>query len=123
MRFCNDEHRSDTADGSHAYVFPTPEEMSRISPIRGTNPKDGKEVDRKPVTTDPLTAYVFKTVADPFAGKLSIFRVYSGVLKADSTVLNATSGAKERVGQIILSRWKEACSSGVGQCRRDSSRR
>jgi elongation factor G len=81
--------------------LPTPEEMSRISPIRGTNPKDGKEVDRKPVTTDPLTAYVFKTVADPFAGKLSIFRVYSGVLKADSTVLNATSGAKERVGQIF----------------------
>ncbi len=81
--------------------LPTPEEMSRISPIRGTNPKDGKEVDRKPVTTDPLTAYVFKTVADPFAGKLSIFRVYSGVLKADSTVLNATSGAKERIGQIF----------------------
>ena len=81
--------------------LPTPEEMSRISPIRGTNPKDGKEVDRKPVTTDPLTAYVFKTIADPFAGKLSIFRVYSGVLKADSTVLNATSGAKERIGQIF----------------------
>ena len=81
--------------------LPTPAEMSRISPIRGTNPKDGKEVDRKPVTTDPLTAYVFKTVADPFAGKLSIFRVYSGVLKADSTVLNATSGAKERIGQIF----------------------
>lgn len=81
--------------------LPTPEEMSRISPIRGTNPKDGKEVDRKPITTDPLTAYVFKTIADPFAGKLSIFRVYSGVLKADSTVLNGTSGAKERIGQIF----------------------
>ena len=81
--------------------LPTPEEMSRISPIRGTNPKDGKEIDRKSVTTDPLTAYVFKTVADPFAGKLSIFRVYSGVLKADSTVLNATSGAKERIGQVF----------------------
>ncbi|HTZ17942.1 MAG TPA: elongation factor G [Dissulfurispiraceae bacterium] len=81
--------------------LPTPEEMSRISPIRGVNPKDGKEVDRKPLTTDPLTAYVFKTIADPFAGKLSIFRVYSGVLKADSTVLNATSGAKERIGQVF----------------------
>lgn len=81
--------------------LPTPEEMSRISPIRGINPKDNKEIDRKPVTTDPLTAYVFKTIADPFAGKLSIFRVYSGVLKADSTILNATSGAKERVGQVF----------------------
>jgi elongation factor G len=81
--------------------LPNPEEMNRISPIRGINPKDNKEVDRKPVTTDPLTAYVFKTVADPFAGKMSIFRVYSGVLKADSTVLNATSGAKERIGQVF----------------------
>jgi elongation factor G len=81
--------------------LPSPEEMSRISPIRGTNPKDGKEADRKPLNTDPLTAYVFKTVADPFAGKLSIFRVYSGILKADSTVLNATSGAKERIGQVF----------------------
>jgi elongation factor G len=81
--------------------LPAPEEMSRISPIRGVNPKDGKEIDRKPLTTDPLTAYVFKTIADPFAGKLSIFRVYSGVLKADSTVLNATSGSKERIGQVF----------------------
>ena len=81
--------------------LPTPGEMSRISPIRGINPKDNKEIDRKPVSTDPLAAYVFKTIADPFAGKLSIFRVYSGVLKADSTVLNATSGAKERIGQVF----------------------
>jgi len=81
--------------------LPTPEEMSRISPIRGINPKDNKEVERKPATTDPLTAYVFKTIADPFAGKLSIFRVYAGVLKADSTVLNATADAKERIGQVF----------------------
>jgi elongation factor G len=81
--------------------LPTPEEMSRISPIRGINPKDNKETDRKPTTTDPLTAYVFKTIADPFAGKLSIFRVYSGILRADSTVLNASSGTKERIGQVF----------------------
>jgi elongation factor G len=81
--------------------LPTPEEMSRISPIKGISPKDNKEADRKPLATEPLTAYVFKTIADPFAGKLSIFRVYSGVLKADSTVLNATSGTKERIGQVF----------------------
>lgn len=81
--------------------LPSPLEMSRISPIRGKNPKDGKESERKPVDSEPLTAYVFKTVADPFAGKMSIFRVYSGVLKADSTVLNATTGSKERVGQVF----------------------
>jgi len=81
--------------------LPTPEEMSRISPIRGINPKDSKEIERKPTTTDPLTAYVFKTIADPFAGKLSIFRVYSGILRADSTILNASSGTKERIGQVF----------------------
>ncbi|MCL4493095.1 MAG: elongation factor G [Nitrospirae bacterium] len=81
--------------------LPSPVEMSRISPIRGRNPKEGKELERKPVETDPLTAYVFKTVADPYAGKLSLFRVYSGVLKADSTVLNANTGTKERIGQVF----------------------
>lgn len=81
--------------------LPSPAEMSRISPVRGKNPKDGKEIERKPADTDPLTAYVFKTIADPYAGKLSLFRVYSGVLKADSTVLNAVSGTKERIGQVF----------------------
>jgi elongation factor G len=81
--------------------LPSPVEMSRISPIRGMNPKDGKHVERKPLDTEPLTAYVFKTIADPYAGKLSIFRVYSGVFKADSTVLNASAETKERVGSIF----------------------
>lgn len=81
--------------------LPSPAEMARISPIRGKNPKDGKEVERKPLQTESLSAYVFKTIADPFAGKLSIFRVYSGTLKADSNILNATTGAKERVGQVF----------------------
>ena len=87
--------------------LPSPEDMSRISPIRGKNPKDGKEVERKPVETDPLTAYVFKTVADPYAGKMSIFRVYAGVLKADSTVLNSQAGAKERIGQVFYLQGKK----------------
>jgi len=87
--------------------LPSPEDMSRISPIRGKNPKDGKEVERKPVETDPLTAYVFKTVADPYSGKMSIFRVYSGVLRADSTVLNSQTGAKERIGQVFYLQGKK----------------
>ncbi len=81
--------------------LPTPLEMSRISPVRGKSAKDNKEVERQPVANDPLTAYVFKTVADPYAGKLSIFRVYSGVLKADSTVINSNTGTKERIGQVF----------------------
>ncbi len=87
--------------------LPSPEDMSRISPIRGKNPKEGKEVERKPVETDPLTAYVFKTVADPYSGKMSIFRVYSGIFKADSTVLNSNTGAKERIGQVFYLQGKK----------------
>jgi elongation factor G len=81
--------------------LPSPVEMAQISPIRGKNPKDGKEVERKPLQKEPFSAYVFKTIADPFAGRLSIFRVYSGTLKADSNILNASKGAKERIGQVF----------------------
>lgn len=81
--------------------LPSPIEMARISPIRGKNTTDGKEVERRPDEKDPLSAYVFKTIADPYAGKLSIFRVYSGLLKADSTVFNSSRGIKERVGQVF----------------------
>ncbi len=81
--------------------LPSPAEMARISPIKGKNPKDGKESTRMPSKTDPLSAYVFKTIADPYAGKLSVFRVYSGTLKADSNILNTTRGAKERIGQVF----------------------
>ena len=81
--------------------LPSPAEMSRISPVKGTNPKDGKDVERKVDEKEPFSAYVFKTIADPYAGKLSLFRVCSGVLKADSSVLNTTSGTKERIGQVF----------------------
>lgn len=81
--------------------LPSPSEMARISPVRGKNPKNGGDAERKVDEKEPLSAYVFKTIADPYAGKLSMFRVYSGTLKADSTVLNATSGAKERIGQVF----------------------
>jgi elongation factor G len=81
--------------------LPSPVEMAAISPIKGKNPKDQGDVLRKPAENEPLAAYVFKTIADPYAGKLSLFRVYSGTLKADSTVYNSTADAKERVGQIF----------------------
>ncbi|MBI1810990.1 MAG: GTP-binding protein, partial [Nitrospirae bacterium] len=81
--------------------LPSLHDLVRIFPIKGKNPKDSKDAQRKPDEKEPFSAYVFKTIADPYAGKLSVFRVYSGALKADSTVLNATSGAKERIGQIF----------------------
>lgn len=81
--------------------LPSPAEMSRISPVKGKNPKDGKDVERKVDEKEPFSAYVFKTIADPYAGKLSLFRVCSGILKADSSVLNTSSGTKERIGQVF----------------------
>ncbi len=54
----------------------------------------------------PLVAQVYKTVADPFAGKVTMFRVYSGTFRSDSTVLNSSKGAKERIGQVVLLRGK-----------------
>lgn len=81
--------------------LPSPAEMTTIVPVKGRNPKDGMEVQRRVDEKEPLSAYVFKTIADPYAGKLSLFRVYSGVLRADSSVLNATAGVKERIGQIF----------------------
>lgn len=81
--------------------LPSPVEHLKIFPVKGMNPKTKEEVQRKPDVKDPFSAYVFKTIADPYAGRLSLFRVYSGILRADSTVLNATSGAKERIGQVF----------------------
>jgi elongation factor G len=54
-----------------------------------------------------LSAYVFKTIADPYAGKLSLFRVYSGTLKADSSTYNSTADAKERIGQVFYLQGKK----------------
>jgi elongation factor G len=68
---------------------------------------DGEEIDVAPDEDGELVAYVFKTLADPYAGRLNLFRVYSGVLKGDSQVTNATRRAKERVGQLLLSQGKE----------------
>ncbi len=81
--------------------LPSPAEKANITPIRGRNPKTGEETVRKADPAEPLSARVFKTIADPFAGKLTLFRVFSGVLKADSNVYNATRDKKEKIGNIF----------------------
>lgn len=81
--------------------LPSPAEIAEITPVMGKNPKDGKEIERKVDEKEPFSAYVFKTIADPYTGKLSLFRVYSGMLRADSSFLNTTTGTKERVGQVF----------------------
>jgi elongation factor G len=67
----------------------------------------GQEIARKPSQDEKLSAFVFKTIADPFVGKLSLVRVYSGVLKGNAPVWDATVGEQERVGQVFFLRGKE----------------
>jgi elongation factor G len=69
--------------------------------------EDGEEVEIAPDGDGPLVAYVFKTLADPYAGRLNLFRVFSGVIKGDSQVTNVTRRAKERIGQILIPGGKE----------------
>ncbi len=73
----------------------------------GTNPKTGNEETREPDPAAPFSAMVFKTVSDPFTGKLSLFRVYSGTVKSDTTVYNSTKETNERIGQILLPEGKK----------------
>ena len=63
--------------------------------------KNGNDILRKPSDSEPFTALAFKIMTDPFVGRLSFFRVYSGVLKSGSYVMNSTKGEKERVGRIL----------------------
>ena len=72
-----------------------------IPAIKGTNPKTGDEEDRKPSESEPMAALAFKIATDPFVGKLVFVRVYSGILKAGTHVLNTTTGERERIGRIV----------------------
>ncbi|MGI6036471.1 MAG: elongation factor G [Limnochordia bacterium] len=75
--------------------------------IHGTNPKTEEDAVRQPSPDEPLSALVFKTMADPYVGKMTIFRVYSGVFKSDSQVYNANKDKDERIGQVFLLMGKE----------------
>jgi elongation factor G len=81
--------------------LPSPAEHARSVQIKGKDPKTGNEATRKPAPEEPLSAIVFKTIIDPFAGKLSLVRVLSGTLKADSTVYNASRQAREKIGSLF----------------------
>ena len=72
-----------------------------IPPIKGVNPKTDEEEERKASDEEPFSALAFKIMTDPYVGRLSFFRVYSGHLTTGSTVLNSTKGQKERIGRIL----------------------
>ncbi|EQB64022.1 MAG: Elongation factor G [candidate division Zixibacteria bacterium RBG-1] len=69
--------------------------------IKGTDPETGQPLKRKPSDSEPLAALAFKIMSDPYVGKLTYLRIYSGVLKSGVYVLNANTGEKERVGRIL----------------------
>jgi elongation factor G len=79
--------------------FPSPLERG---PVQGKNAKTGEPETREPKEDAPFSAFIFKTIADPFAGKLNLFRVYSGSVNADSTLFNSKKDVRERIGQIFL---------------------
>jgi elongation factor G len=86
-------------------LLPSPLE---VPPMKGMEPpKKGenggpKEVERKPDDDEPFSALAFKVVVDPYVGKLTYFRVYSGKLSAGSRVLNASTGRTERIGRLLM---------------------
>lgn len=69
--------------------------------VEGTNPVTKETENRAPDPSGPLSAYVFKTLVDPFAGKLSILRVFSGKIATDMTVYNSNKQVKEKIGQMF----------------------
>jgi elongation factor G len=72
-----------------------------VPPMIGLDPKSGEEVIREPSIEQPFSALAFKVMSDPYVGKLTYFRVYSGRIKAGDRVVNTTTGKTERIGRIL----------------------
>jgi elongation factor G len=72
-----------------------------IPPIIGKHPRTEEDIIREPLASEPFAALAFKTVSDPFIGRLVYFRVYSGKADAGTSVFNATNGRRERLGRIV----------------------
>ena len=77
--------------------FPSPLDTEAV---KGTD-LDGKEIERHPDDNEPFSSLAFKVMTDPFVGRLTFFRVYSGHLSSGSYVLNSTKDSKERIGRIL----------------------
>ena len=79
--------------------LPNPDDVSEK--VKGIDPKTGDEATRSVSDDEAFSALAFKIMTDPFVGKLTFFRVYSGVLKAGSYIFNSTKGQRERIGRIL----------------------
>jgi elongation factor G len=76
--------------------MPSPLERNAVT----AKNRDGEEVSTKPKEDGPLSAFVFKTISDPYAGKISIFRIFSGSINGDSTVYNSSRESREKLGHL-----------------------
>lgn len=93
----------DLLAGTIVNSLPSP---ARLEEIRGTGKGGDGEVSFKACADSPLSALVFSTISDPYVGKLTYFRVFSGTFTADSTVYNPNRDKDERVGQVFIVRGK-----------------
>ncbi len=84
-------------------TLPSPLDKGSIRGVlKGKNPKTGEEVTREPSLEAPFSAFVFKTIIDPYTGKLSVFRIYSGAIHADAAVYNAGRDVREKLVHLYL---------------------
>ncbi len=81
--------------------LPSPLDIKDLKPTKGVHPDTDEEIIRLPSDDEPLSAMAFKVATDPFVGNLTYFRIYSGVLKKGTYVLNATKDSQERIGRIV----------------------
>ena len=72
-----------------------------VPPVHGVDPRTEHELSRRAALDEPFAALAFKVMTDPFVGKLTYFRVYSGQVKAGDRVVNTTNGKTERIGRIL----------------------
>jgi elongation factor G len=93
-----------TLMGAIVELFPSPVDLA---PTVATNPATGSEVELHADAAGPLAALIFKTMADPYVGRMSLFRVYSGTVESDSRLYNSRIGNEERIGQLYTMRGKE----------------
>lgn len=89
-----------------AIIEEMPSPVDKTS-VKGKNPANNEPLEFKASADAPLSALVFKTIADPFVGKISMFRVYSGTLKSDSVVFNTTTEKTEKTAQVFMLRGKK----------------
>jgi elongation factor G len=84
-------------------LLPSP---ATVAKAKGTDPESNQPVERAISSKEPYAAYVFKTIADPFAGRISLIKLYSGIMRSDSTYNNQTKGKSEKLGPLQVPQGK-----------------